>query len=140
MIFIVEVSLCVVHSVSFWQLTPGLQHCVALGIRLKTFSRTRHQGRARSQKRRRLGPFCQAPRFPSDRRSTEGPRREHEWRTHRATFYSRHRQPLGDGFTSTVHRRGLPLAVETVSLKRDEHKEGFILLTLSELTTTTRGI
>ena len=65
----------------------------------------------------------------------EEPRQEHEGRTHRATFHPRHRQPSGvallvsasavqptrgggngqaRGSTNTLHRRGLPLAVETV--------------------------
>ena len=122
--------------------TPGPQHCVAQGIRLMTFLRDEDTKVSRgARKRRRLGPSCQAPRLHSQRRAAaqEEPRREREWRTHRAIFHSSYRQSSGDGFTNTVHRRGLPLAVETVSLERDEHKEGSSLLTSLEPTTTTRG-
>ena len=101
--------------------------------------RRRHQGLA-SQKTQEVWGPCQAPHSLSATGS--GTRRTAsrvEWRTYEL-FHSRHHQPSGNRFINTVHRRGLPLAVEMVSFERDERKEGSSLLTSPEPTTTTRGI
>ena len=87
--------------------------------------RRRHQGLARSQKTQEVGAFV--------RRHTLSDRVESRMAYLRATYHSRHHQPSGDRFTNTVHRRGLPLAVEIVSFERDEREEASSLLTSPEL-------
>ena len=91
----------------------------------------------------------------------EEPRQEHEGRTHRAAFHTRHRQPSGvaplvsasavqptrdggngqgRGSTNTVHRRGLPLAVEPFLFNVTSTSGGSISQDIARpATTTTRN-
>ena len=94
--------------------TLGPQHCVAVGIRLMTLSRDEDTKVSRgTRKRRRWGPSAgRHAHFQRQAAAQEEPRREHEWRSPRSNFPLQIRRPSGDGFANTVHRRGLPHAVE----------------------------
>ena len=103
--------------------------------------RRRHQGLARSQNTQEVGALVRRHTHCQRRAAAqEEPRQEQNGVLTSCLFHSRHHQPSGNRFINTVHRRGLPLAVEMVSFERDERKEGSSLLTSPEPTTTTRGI
>ena len=109
-----------------------------LVLRSKTSTKVRPSQKTKTaklrgtRKRGKFGPSCMCYTDPSDGQRHEEPRQGHEGRTHRATFYPRHRQPLNHhGTKQRLHSGGQVRRLNTnVSASGDLKSIGSIQISL----------